>query len=152
MADVPDDALMVMLAKLSPGALLSVSTVSRRFALAAEPTFKQACREHHWVQPRMPRGAAAVTRHFPWRSLYRQHACRACGNLGEFPVRRSHAGSLKFLLCKGCLGLDWVQKRLQAAEGQAGLCVDLVGITGKRLLRKLPKKRNRGPGQGAANV
>jgi hypothetical protein len=63
----------------------------KRLALAAEPALQRECGRHRWQQPRRPRGQAARPRAFPWRSLYHQHACRACSTAGEFPVRRCAA-------------------------------------------------------------
>ncbi|KAK9840714.1 hypothetical protein WJX84_005369 [Apatococcus fuscideae] len=118
------DVLAAILAKLPTAQLFHMS---------------QECTARHWQPARRPRGSQAVLRIFPWRSLWRQHACRACGHVGEFPVRTTHQGhGMAYLLCRRCTGKDWVQKRL----ANSTLYVDLVGLTGKRLLRKQRGPKN----------
>ena len=46
------------------------------------------------------RGEQAEVRLFPWRSLFRRHACQGCGKGGEFPVRVDFSGALAFLVCR----------------------------------------------------
>ncbi|KAK9905011.1 hypothetical protein WJX75_007674 [Coccomyxa subellipsoidea] len=74
---------------------------------------------------------------YPWRSLYRQHACIACGQFGEFPLRRLVSGHTVHLICKRCTAVPWVHERLV----KENLFVDLVGVSGKRLLPKGRKRR-----------
>ncbi|KAK9855485.1 hypothetical protein WJX84_006246 [Apatococcus fuscideae] len=137
--DANIDMLAVILAQLPTAELLNVSQVSSRFASACEVAFEQECCKRHWQPARKPRGSQAVHRIYPWRALWRQHACRACGCIGEFPVRTTHQGhGMAYLLCRRCTSQDWVQKRLSNST----LYVDLVGLTGKRLLRKQRGPKN----------
>lgn len=104
----------------------------KQFANACEIVFEGHCRAKRWMPPRRPRGKAAEVKRFPWRSLFRQHACQACGNPGEFPVRFEFSGALAFLVCRRCALSR--RERLAAED----LYVDLIGLTGKRLLTKRP--------------
>ncbi|KAL3161512.1 hypothetical protein ABBQ32_010385 [Trebouxia sp. C0010 RCD-2024] len=141
--DLPDAVLPEILSHVSPGALLRLSLVSKRFAKSCEVSFSAVCRKNRWVLPRKPRGEAAQQHHFPIRALYRRHACKGCGELGEFPVRSGHTAGTKqapvvFLICKKCAKLPSVQSRLV----DASLYVDLMSISGtKRLIEKGSRQR-----------
>lgn len=78
--------------------------------------------------------------------MRRQHACRACGNVGDFPCRRGlgvmRGNSCLFLLCKRCTQLPDVQRHLTADS----LHVDLFGLSGQKLL-KVGAKKKQGGGQ-----
>ena len=63
-----------------------------------------------------------------WRSLYYRHACRACGKVGEFFVRKTLNGNFQFLLCGSCIRLPEVRVRLVQYS------IDLYGVTGKLLI------------------
>ncbi|KAK9842245.1 hypothetical protein WJX81_002368 [Elliptochloris bilobata] len=145
LADLPEDALTCVLGKLPLGQLLVASTASRQLARASEAVFQDICSAERWAAPRRPRGAAAVTKHFPWRALYSRHACVACGGQGElFPVRQWSSfkvgGALMYLVCKKCAGQDRVKDRLVANN----LYIDLLSLRGARLLSRKQVKRDLG--------
>ncbi|DBA79611.1 TPA: hypothetical protein ACH3X1_008296 [Trebouxia sp. C0004] len=102
---LPDELLPAVFSHLSPGMVLKVSLVCKRFAQGCEVSLAQICAINKWVMPRKPRGQAAKQHHFPIRAMYRRHACISCGELGEFPVRSGHTAGTKqapilFLVCK----------------------------------------------------
>lgn len=140
---LPDEIVPGIFSHVSPGALLNLSLVSKRFAQSCEVSFGALCTKNHWVLPRKPRGEAAQQHHFPIRALYRRHACKSCGEVGEFPVRSGHTAGTKqapivFLICKKCAKFPTVQRRLV----EASLYVDLMSISGtKRLLVKASRQR-----------
>ena len=94
-----------------------------------------------WRYPRRPRNSmdAPAAHVFPWRALYFKHGCRSCGAVGEFPLRSSGSSVQLFLMCRKCLGLPSVQKRMI----QQNLTVDTLSLEGRRLLRQ-PTKQRRG--------
>jgi hypothetical protein len=71
-----------------------------------------------------------------WRSLYYRHACRACGKVGEFFVRKTLNGNFQFLLCGSCIRLPEVRDRLVQYS------IDLYGVTGKLLVPSINVSRN----------
>lgn len=71
-----------------------------------------------------------------WRSLYYRHACRACGKVGEFFVRKTLNGNFQFLLCGGCIRLPDVRDRLVQYS------IDLYGVTGKLLVPSINVSRS----------
>ncbi|XP_073387978.1 uncharacterized protein [Physcomitrium patens] len=117
-----DDLLHSILEKLPPANLLKASRVCRSWASLCEPALRLQCQRHGWSLPRLPRGATPA---FPWRSLYYRHACRACGEVGEFLVRKTLNSNVQFLLCGRCIRLGGVQSKL------AQYSIDLCGVTGK---------------------
>ena len=72
LGDLPQELLESILSRLSAADLLRATLVSGRLAIAAEPTFKSICGIGGWRFPRHPRGQNALTRHYPWRMLYRR--------------------------------------------------------------------------------
>ncbi|KAG0604790.1 hypothetical protein M758_9G007900 [Ceratodon purpureus] len=119
-----EDLLQSILEKLPPADLLQAARVCRSWARLCEPAFREECHRKGWSLPRLPRGATPA---FPWRSLYHRHACRACGKVGEFFVRKTLNGNFQFLLCGGCIRLPDVRNRLVQYS------IDLYGVTGKLL-------------------
>lgn len=95
------------------------------------------CRARRWQAPRRPRGEDAESHRFPARFLNSKHMCHACRNRGEFPVRAGQGtgrmATALFLLCKGCVGEGWVQRRLSSQN----LCIDLIGEENLVLARHL---------------
>lgn len=71
-----------------------------------------------------------------WRSLYYRHACRACGKVGEFFVRKTLNGNFQFLLCGGCIRLPDVRDRLVQYS------IDLYSVTGKLLVPSINMTRH----------
>lgn len=141
---LPDELLPAVFSHLSPGVMLKLSLVCKRFAQGCELGLAQVCASNKWVMPRKPRGQAAKQHHFPVRAMYRRHACISCGEPGEFPVRSGHTAGTKqapivFLVCKRCARLPAVQGRLV----DVNLYVDLMSISGtKRLLDKPSKNKS----------
>ncbi|BDA49516.1 hypothetical protein COCOBI_14-1340 [Coccomyxa sp. Obi] len=112
--------------------------VCKAFATMSDKLLEKICKARRWALPRFPRGQSATTT-FPWRSLYRQHACIACGKIGEFPLRRLVSGHTVYLICKRCTAIPWVQERLV----RENLFVDLEGVSGKKLLSKGQRSKKR---------
>lgn len=141
LAELPLELLQTVMHHLRPGELMRLSLVSGSFAAACEGAFMDICRRHRWSYPRRPRGPDTLKRAFPWRHLYRQHACRACGNYGEFVTRHVfNAPHVQpFLLCKPCTQAKGVQIKLISLN----MTVDTIGLSGKNLLRKRPKHKSR---------
>ncbi|KAG0601509.1 hypothetical protein M758_11G117300 [Ceratodon purpureus] len=128
-----EDLLQSILEKLPPATLLQAARVCRSWARLCESAFKEECHRKGWSLPRLPRGATPT---FPWRSLYYRHACRACGKVGEFFVRKTLNGNFQFLLCGGCIRLPDVRDRLVQYS------IDLYGVTGKLLVPSINMSRN----------
>ncbi|CAK9227691.1 unnamed protein product [Sphagnum jensenii] len=128
-----EDLLQSILEKLPPAILLQAARVCRSWARLCEPAFKEECYRKGWSLPRHPRGTPPA---FPWRSLYYRHACRACGKVGEFFVRKTLNGNFQFLLCGGCIRLPDVRDRLVQYS------IDLYGVTGKLLVPSINVSRS----------
>lgn len=150
---LPTDIVECVLALLSEADLLRATLLSKSVAIVAERCFKRLCIKRGWRAPRHPRGENATHSNFPWRKLYRSHACRACGSPGEFYARQTTLSNTFFnivrpnltagvpaigqntrnevlLVCRACTETEWVQKRLIAK----GMSIDQIGISGRRLL------------------
>lgn len=150
------DMLTECATHLDPASLLSFAAVSPTFAAAAEPVLRARCRASGWTPARKPRGAealaAAAGSHASWRALYRRRVCGACsGEPGEFQAFEKIGGGsgdvvtkLRHLLCKSCVRSPEVSRRLAALE----LRLDLVGLSGKRLLSVSEERSAFGGGGG----
>ena len=67
---------------------------SKQLASAGEAVFQGICTANKWAAPRRPRGSAAVTKHFPWRSLYRHATCYRTGVICFTLCREQRMGEL----------------------------------------------------------
>lgn len=151
------DMLSECASHLDPASLLSFAAVARPFAAAADPVLRERCRARGWALARKPRGAealaAAASSHASWRALYRRRICGACsGEPGEFQAFEKRGGGsgdaatkLRYLLCKKCVrSQPEVARRLAALE----LRLDLVGLSGRRLLSEAEERSAFGGGRG----
>ena len=132
--DGPPDVLGLVLAQLPLRSLLSsVCPVSRRFAAAAEPTFRSRCEAHGWKLPKSSRLAKQLDTEFKWRALYATRSCRECAAVpGDFAVRRWKQSHPDFYLCGRCCKAAPVVSKLQARK----LTLDVTGLSGKPLYTK----------------
>lgn len=159
--DLHIDMLTECARQLDPASLLSFAAVSSNFSRAAEVVFRERCRSRGWQLPRLPRGAdalaAAAGPHASWRALYRRRICGACnGQPGEFQAFEGRGGGgcgfgdgaavtrLRYLLCARCVRLPEVSRKLALL----GLRVDLVGLSGRRLLSEAEERSAFGGGGG----
>jgi hypothetical protein len=152
--DLHVDMLTECAGQLDPASLLAFSAVSSELSRAAEPVLRERCRARGWQPARRPRGAealaAAAGSHASWRALYRRRICGACsGRPGEFQAFERRGGGsgdgatkLRYLLCRKCCRLPEVAERLAALE----LRLDLVGLSGKRLLSEAEERSTFGEG------
>lgn len=134
------------LARDHPPSLLALAATSKLLASAAEPALRAACLSKGWHPSRRPRGdealAAAAGPQAAWRALFRRRMCGACSaRPGEFQAFEKRGGGwrgagsntetrLRFLLCRECVRLPRVSDKLAESD----LRLDLVGLSGKRLL------------------
>ena len=155
--DLHIDMLTECARQLDPASLLSFAAVCSAFSRAAEVVFRERCLDRRWSLPRRPRGAealaAAAGPHASWRALYRRRICGACsGHPGEFQAfeRRGGGGGtgggeaskLRYLLCAKCVRRPGVSGRLAALN----LRLDLVGLSGRRLLSEAEERSAFGGG------
>jgi len=109
--------------------------VSKACAEAVECLCQARARQAKLRLAQRPRGVHGAVA-YPYLRLLRSRACVACANTGEFHLRASSGSRLNAshgLLCVRCSKKKHVQEHLV----RQGAYVDLVGITGKRLIRKV---------------
>lgn len=125
------DLLTTIFRNLKGNDLCNISQVCSLWAQVAEELFQSECEQRKWQLMRLPRGSNSH-RKWPWRTLFRKRQCRSCHRQGEFPIRKGIRGQLQFTLCKGCLNKPIIKSHLV----RANFSVDLIGISGKKLLPK----------------
>ena len=123
--------------------LLVVSTVSRSWAVAAEPALRAAAEAAGWRQPRRARlqgggRHAPALPDCPWRHLLLKHACRACfAAPGDFAIRAGGAHAApSFFLCGACCKAERTVQRLQRGR----FTIDVTGLSGRPLYSRSKSK------------